>query len=130
MAVYGGFHHVHLVSRDPEASAAWYQEALGAEVAGRSVKKNSLSITLTLGEARLSVRGLRAGEDPVPDETPAVLGINHIGLMVDDIEGAIKRVVDCGGGLTDPVHTGSSGNLVAFVQTPEGVAIEFLQPKS
>ncbi len=129
MAVYGGFHHVHLVSRDPEASAAWYQEALGAEVAGRSVKKNSLSITLTLGEARLSVRGLRAGEDPVPDETPAVLGINHIGLMVDDIEGAIKRVVDCGGGLTDPVHTGSSGNLVAFVQTPEGVAIEFLQPK-
>jgi len=129
MAVYGGFHHVHLVSRDPEATAAWWKKALDAEIAGRSEKSGSLSNTMMLGEAKLSVRGLRAGEEPPENESPAYLGINHIGLMVDDIEGAINSVIDCGGALIDPVHTGSSGNFVAFVKTPESVLIEFLQVK-
>ena len=129
MKVYGGYHHVHLVSRDPEAAAAWYEKALGAEITGRGQGKGSANVRIELGEAKISIRGLRAGEVPPDVDTAPLIGLHHIGLMVDDIEWATRSVAENGGKIVEAPHTGTSGNIVAHVECPEGVLIEFLQPK-
>ncbi|MFC1491260.1 VOC family protein [Nitrospinota bacterium] len=128
MAVYGTYHHVHLVSRDPEAAAEWYVKALGAEISSRTESKGAVSVRLKVGDANLSVRGVRP-EETASEGGDLAIGLHHIGLMVDDIEAAIRQVVDNGGEMTDPPHTGTSGNTVAFVRCPENLHIEFLQPK-
>lgn len=129
MVVFKSYHHAHLVSQDPEATAQWYVKALGAEITGQTEGKGSISITMKVGEVSLAVRGLRPNET-VPDggNYPA-LGIHHFGLIVDDIEAATQQWVEGGGELLEPPHTGTSGNIVAFVRGPENVMIEFLQPK-
>ena len=129
MVVFRGYHHAHLVSRDPEATANWYVKALGAEIKGRAEGKRSLNITLTAGEVNLSVRGLRPNETASENETLTSLGLHHFGLLVDDIEEAIQQWVEAGGELLQSSHVGSSGNLVAFVKGPENVMIELLQPR-
>lgn len=129
MVVFRGYHHAHLVSRDPDATAKWYVEALGAEILGRAEGKGSLNITTKVGEANLSVRGLRPNETVPDGEILPALGLHHFGLIVDDIEAATRQWVKSGGELLESTHIGSSGNIVAFVRGPENVMIEFLQPK-
>ena len=130
MKVYDTYHHVHLVSRDPEAAAAWYEKALGAEISGQGQGKSSLNVRIKLGEANISIRGLRDGEVAPAEDPPPLIGLHHIGLMVDDIEWATRSVAENGGKIIEAPHTGISGNIVAHVECPEGVMIEFLQPKS
>jgi len=86
MGVVRGYHHAHLVSRDPEATANWYVKALGTEIKGRREGKGSLNITMKVGEVNLSVRGLRPNETVTDGEIPSALGLHHFGLIVDDIE--------------------------------------------
>jgi catechol 2,3-dioxygenase-like lactoylglutathione lyase family enzyme len=129
MAAVKGYHHAHLVSRDPEATAKWYVKALGAEITGRSEGRGSLNITMRVGEANLSVRGLRPNEAEPEGGDFSALGIHHLGLMVDDIEAATRQWAESGGEVLDSPHIGSSGNIVSFVRGPENVMIEFLQPK-
>ena len=84
---------------------------------------------MKVGEANLSVRGLRPNETVPDGEIIPALGLHHFGLIVDDIEAATRQWVKSGGELLESTHIGSSGNIVAFVRGPENVMIEFLQPK-
>ena len=128
MAVTGAYHHVHILSRDPDASAAWYAKALGGRVVKRTEHKGGITIQVALGESNLSIRGLRPGESAEPRGEGQTFGVHHLGVWVDDIEETIKQFLQAGGELLDPVSIGMTGNLVAFVKGPDGVVFEFLQP--
>lgn len=129
MAVLGTYHHIHLISRDPDRTASWYVAALEGQIQHRAWSKETINIRLKLGDADLSVRGIRPGDEVTDPQTSRVLGLHHLGLMVDDIEAAIRQVMENGGKLIEPIQTGSSGNLIAFVQGPDDVLIELLQSK-
>jgi len=128
MAVTGTYHHVHILSRDPDASAAWYARVLGGEVGQRSEFKGGINVQMKLGESSFFIRGLRPGESAEPKGEGQTFGIHHLGVWVDDIEETVKQFLQAGGELLDPVSTGMTGNLVAFVKGPDGVVFEFLQP--
>ena len=128
MAVTGAYHHVHILSRDPDATAAWYAGALGGVVGKRAEHKGGVNVQVKLGDSNFFIRGLRPGESAEPPGGRTAFGLHHLGVWVDDIEAAIKQFVAAGGELLDPVSTGMTGNLVAFVRGPEGVVFEFLQP--
>ena len=49
--------------------------------------------------------------------------------MVDDIKEIMKKTTENGATEIEEIHTGVTGNWVAFIRTPEGVLIEFLQKK-
>lgn len=129
MAVLGTYHHVHLISREPDRTANWYVAALEGKIQHRAWSKDTINIRLKVGDANLSVRGIRPGDDVADPQNSRALGLHHLGLMVDDIEAAIRQVVENDGSLIEPIQTGSSGNLIAFVQGPDNVLIELLQPK-
>lgn len=49
MAVTGTYHHVHLISHDPDAAADWYVRALGGQVQKRAEVKGARNVQLKVG---------------------------------------------------------------------------------
>ena len=54
------YDHVHLRSPDPEATAAWYERMLGAEVT-RTMQQGKPRIDLKIGGANVFVAPVTAG---------------------------------------------------------------------
>ena len=128
MPILGGFHHVHLISEDPDAAADWYVRALGAEITASAERRGARNISMRLGEASLNIRGVRDTDDIATPEKGRPLGIHHLGFIVEDYEEMLRRLEDSGGKLAEPVFTGGTGNTVAFVLGPDDVMLELVQP--
>src|SRR5260370_7447484 len=58
------FDHVHIISRDPKASASWYVEMFGATIAADTVARGAPQIFVELGGMTILIRGERPGEAP------------------------------------------------------------------
>lgn len=59
----------------------------------------------------------------------ADFGLNHVSFFVDDIDGALRRLVDAGGEALSEVHENSRyedspGNGSVYVKAPWGMLIE------
>ena len=118
--------HVHLRSIDPEATAEWYRDKLGAEVIRSPQGDGSVRIDLNLGGQKIFIA--RA----VPEKTAAApsspyLGLDHFGLTVDDIHGAVAALKSKGVTFTMEVTTARPGVRIAFLSAPENVSIELIQ---
>ncbi|HEX9443753.1 MAG TPA: VOC family protein [Candidatus Binatia bacterium] len=74
--------HIAIRTADPEKTAAFYREAFGLKQAG--LGRNG--IYLTDGHINLAI--LKGG---------GRLGIEHLGFQVDDVDGTLARLVECGG---------------------------------
>ena len=69
------FDHVHIISENPQASAAWYVEMFGATIAADTVARGAPQIFVDLGGMTILIRGRRPGEDPGRREAdPAIRG--------------------------------------------------------
>ena len=58
------FDHVHIISKDPEASANWYVEMFGATITAKTMARGAAQIFVDLGGMTILIRGQRPGEDP------------------------------------------------------------------
>jgi len=128
MPILGSFHHVHIISEDPEAAAEWYAGVFGAEITASVERRGARNVSLRLGEAALNIRGIRETDIIGQVDKDKPLGIHHFGFIVEDLEEMIRRIEEHGGKLAEPLLTGSTGNTVAFVAGPDGVIIELVQP--
>jgi len=104
--------HVALIVRDPEASARFFAEAFGMErVAearcGCHMSDGTVSVALLLKESA--------------DET---VGVDHFGLVVDDLEAAVAAAIAAGAHRLDaPVPTPPAHFEAKFV-TPDGILFD------
>ena len=55
------FDHIHLVSDNPEETAQWYVDKLGAEIKARYTTRNAPQISVSVGGITLLIRGVRTG---------------------------------------------------------------------
>src|SRR5256885_15731926 len=58
------FDHVHIISKNPKASADWYVEMFGATIAADTVARGAAQIFVKLGGMTILIRGKRPGEAP------------------------------------------------------------------
>jgi catechol 2,3-dioxygenase-like lactoylglutathione lyase family enzyme len=131
------FDHVHIISKDPRASATWYVEMFGATIAADTVARGAPQIFVELGGMTILIRGRRPGETPVtarPIQPYAdfsshnAWGTDHFGFMYQG-----DLAVLCGElrakGVTFPVELkkGVGGSLLCYVAAPDGVSIELMQ---
>ena len=58
------FDHVHIISKDPEASANWYVEMFGATITANTIARGAPQIFIDLGGMTILIRGQPPGEDP------------------------------------------------------------------
>ena len=79
MAIVGAFHHVHMISRDPDGVADWFERFFGSEIVAEQFPAGARNLVLRVGEGTLSVRtprpsdGLTEADGP----RPKGYGIHH-----------------------------------------------------
>ena len=59
------FDHIHLISEDPKAAAAWYENILGGQIVADYELRGAPQINVQVGGMQVIIRGRRPGESPV-----------------------------------------------------------------
>jgi catechol 2,3-dioxygenase-like lactoylglutathione lyase family enzyme len=120
------FDHIHLFSRNPEATAAFYERMFGAEVI-RTTPQGKPRIDLKLGGANIFILDVsgdaKAGAGPGHPHQ----GLDHFGLEVKDIDAVCADLKSKGVVFTREPVTIRPGTRIAFLAGPEGVSIELLE---
>jgi lactoylglutathione lyase len=123
------FDHVHLLAKDPQATANWYVNKLGGRIAKSLDVKGAPQIYVSFGGFIVIVRGQRPAE--LAREKPGLQwGVDHFGVRVDGdfdrfCEELRKKGVAFSLGPTDFNPT----TRIAFINAPDGVSVELLNRK-
>jgi catechol 2,3-dioxygenase-like lactoylglutathione lyase family enzyme len=119
------FHHVHIVCKDLEGMIRFFTETLGASLVLRRKFGTADGASLSLGGTTINLRVPRDDEKVEASEgTP--LGYHHIGVEMEDFEGAYNELVDRGFRFyTEPQE--AYGIRYAFFKGPEDLEIELVQ---
>lgn len=118
--------HTRYRVNDLAASVKFYTEALGLVVSRRhtSPRGAQLVFLATPNSAEeIELCQMPAGADPVkvqPDLT-------HLAFEVEDLAAFATAAAAKGYPLSDGPTTTSSGNVIAFLDAPEGYEIELIQ---
>lgn len=123
------FDHVHLVAKDPQATAQWYVETLGGSVWKSVEVRGAPQVYVSVGNALVIVRGERGGEK-IGSKPGLEWGVDHFGLRVSGdfdafCEGLRRKGVAFNLEPTDFNPT----TRIAFIAAPDGVSIELLSRK-
>jgi catechol 2,3-dioxygenase-like lactoylglutathione lyase family enzyme len=120
------FDHVHVVARDPAATARWYVEKLGGAIVRSAEVRGAPQIYVSIAGAMVIVRGERPAES-AGDRPGLQWGVDHFGLRVKgDFDGFCAGLR--GKGVTfslEPVDFNPT-TRIAFINAPDGVSIELL----
>ena len=120
------YDHVHLRSPDPGATAAWYQRMFGAEVI-KSVMSNGIGRTdMRLGGVMIFIAEVADGAPLAEKVDGSYVGLDHIGLRVNDIDDAVAALKAKGAEFTVEPKTIRPGVRIAFLRGPQNVSIELL----
>lgn len=111
----------HLVTRNPDAAAAWYGSVLGAVEDSRITLPGDrvLTIELRFGDSTLAIA------DEFPDMgivSPLTLGGTYgaLHLAVEDADGIWRRALDAGASVFEPLHEAFWGDRTGQFIDPFG----------
>jgi lactoylglutathione lyase len=118
--------HVHLRSPDPEATAAWFERILGAQVI-RSTVEGKPRIDLKLGGADVFIMPVAPGDKVNPPPVMPYQGLDHFGLAVSGIDAVAADLKAKGVEFSMEPRTIRPGLHICFLRGPQGVSIELLE---
>jgi catechol 2,3-dioxygenase-like lactoylglutathione lyase family enzyme len=118
--------HVHLRSPDPEATARWYEDKLGAEVIRTQQPDGSNRIDLNLSGQKVFIALAHPGKAAEAPSSP-YMGLDHFGMTVDDIDAAVAELKGKGVAFTMDPTSIRPGVKIAFLTAPQNVSIELIQ---
>ena len=112
--------HVHIKTKDPEKTAKFYVETMGATIIGKA-GKNGL---------RIDLHGLHMNiSDFLTEQTrEQKYGIEHIAIDTDELDALVKKLAERGINILEQTVV-SGGRRVCFFEGPDGVQLEFIEMK-
>jgi len=120
------FDHVHLIARDPHATANWYVDMLGGRVTQSGERHGAPQVYIDFGGASVIVRGQRPNERAA-DKGSLEWGVDHFGLQVaGDFDGFCAELKRRGVEFSMEPTSISASTRIAFVRAPDGVSVELL----
>jgi catechol 2,3-dioxygenase-like lactoylglutathione lyase family enzyme len=118
--------HIHLRSPDPEATAAWFERILGAQVI-RSTVEGKPRIDLKLGGADVFIMPVAPGDKVNPPPMTPYQGLDHFGLTVSGIDAVAADLKAKDVEFTMEPRTIRPGLRICFLRGPQGISIELLE---
>ena len=119
--------HIHLRSTNPRKAAAWYVDMLGATIVRETESPAGVSVSLDIGGTRVNVAPQPADQNLPRGSAEVHLGLEHIGLQSDDLDGLLARMQPKGMEVLEPLRTTPTGLKLVFVRAPDDVRIELMQ---
>ena len=124
-----GFDHVHLVARDPKATAKWYVDKLGGEVLKSIEVRGAPQVYVSFNGFIVIVRGGRPAES-INDKPGLQWGVDHFGLRVKgDFDGFCNALKSKDVAFSLEPTDFNPTTRIAFIKAPDGVSIELLDRK-
>ena len=123
------FDHVHLVAKNPQATADWYAGKLGGKIVRSLDVKGAPQIYVSFGGFIVIVRGQRPSESA--EEKPGVQwGVDHFGVRVKgDFDGFCAELRKKGVTFSLEPTDFNPTTRIAFIDAPDGVSVELLNRK-
>ena len=118
--------HIHLRSPDPAATAAWYEDKLGAGIIRTPQPDGSTRFDLDLTGQKIFIAKADPAQTGAPPAIP-YMGLEHIGLTVENIDAAVAELKGKGVAFTMEPKTIRPGVRIAFLTAPQNVSIELIQ---
>ena len=109
--------HVHLKTRDPEATIRFYMENFGATLK----MKTDTGFNLDLHGLQLSITTLIAVQNHEQH-----YGIEHIAINTDDYPGTLAKLKANGVKILEELPV-NNGRHVCFLQAPDGAQMELIE---
>jgi catechol 2,3-dioxygenase-like lactoylglutathione lyase family enzyme len=112
--------HVHLKTADPDKTAQFYVDTLGAKI----VSKNAT------GGYRLDLHGLSLNVSRFLDQQKREqkYGMEHIAIDTDELDNLVEKLKGQGIHILEETVV-SGGRRVCFFEGPDGVQLEFIEMK-
>jgi catechol 2,3-dioxygenase-like lactoylglutathione lyase family enzyme len=112
--------HLHLKTQDPEKTAQFYVETLGAKIVAE----------LANNGYRLDLHGLSLNVTKFIDSQTREqkYGMEHIAIDTDEIDSIVDKLKARGINILEETSI-SGGRRVCFFEGPDGVQLEFIEMK-
>ena len=110
--------HVHLKTPDPQKTAQFYVDTLGAKIIGEA---GGNGLRLDLHGLTLNVTGFI--ESQAHEQK---YGMEHIAIDTDDMPALVAKLKANGARILEEL-TGDNGLKVCFFEGPDGVHLEFVE---
>ena len=120
------YDHIHIRSRDPEKTAAYYERMFDAQII-RSMQEGKPRIDMKIGGQNVFIAdvGPNSGVNAAP-VTP-YQGLDHFGLSVKNIDKVVADLKAKGAEFTMELNSPRPGIKICFVRGPQGTSIEVLE---
>ncbi|MFC1860374.1 VOC family protein [Chloroflexota bacterium] len=118
--------HIHVTNPDPQKTAKFYTEVMGAKVTREHRTDRGEMIDLDLGGIPLRISASTGADD---NWKGLQHGLHHLGLTVDDLDKAAEEMKLAGVKFIIKPFSPRPGYKVAFICTPDGVLIELMENK-
>lgn len=121
-------HHIHVKSKDPRSSAAWWAQTFGATVLPEFEINGAAFMPVQLDGVRIVISRPRPAELEGTGEPAAIphYGLEHLGVTVDDLDATLAGFQEQG--LMIHERRQIPGFRIAFASAPDGVLLELLEP--
>ena len=121
------YDHIHLRTRNPQSTIQYYQDMFDAEPVESVQSDGKPRVDLNLNGLTIFVAEVPAAADvPMAPAVPYI-GLDHLGLRVDDLDAAAAELKRRGAVFMMEPKTIRPGVRIAFVQGPDDVRIELLE---
>jgi len=114
--------HVHIRTPDPEATAQWFVDMLGAEIV-----RTPMRIELRLGGNSIYLAAVTVGDGVNPPPVTPYQGLDHFGLAVQGLDALVASLKAKGVEFTEEVHEVRAGVRICFIRGPQGISIELIE---
>ena len=123
------YDHIHIRSTDPEKTAQYYARMFDAEII-RTMQDGKERIDMKIGGSNVFIAPVTAGSGVNPPPVTPYQGLDHFGLLVNDIDTVYADLKAKGAEFTMELKQARPGVRICFVRGPEGVSIEILERKA
>jgi catechol 2,3-dioxygenase-like lactoylglutathione lyase family enzyme len=124
------YDHTHLKSPDPEKTAKYYEHMFGAEILRLFYSDGEPRIAIKLGGILFYISDTRGKPTGASSAKRPFWGMEHIGLIVDDVDAAAAELRSKGAVFSEEPHSPKPGVKNFYILGPENVHIEVINRNS
>ena len=118
--------HVAINVEDPVSMAKWYGENLGMKVVRKGPPPINMHFISDAG-GNMMLEIYHNPPDAVPDYSSMDPLLLHISFMVDNVKSIREKLIAAGATTVGEITITSSGDELAMLRDPWGVAIQFVK---
>ncbi len=117
--------HIHVYCKNVEETAKFFETFLDAKITVRSEKSGNPEVRMDLLGIMVILATATSTDALATREGRR--GLDHIGLLVQDLSKTIEEMKKKGGKFSKDCTQASAGVKIAFLEGPDGIHIEIVE---